>query len=157
MLCINGSHGRPNLKQHYVRPRPRPCLECKHTIIFTVVRGRLLPSCFLPALNLVIIMVEYFSHFQNRQSHIDKVSRPKKTSQNQNESIVPWSKETFTPGFGYMVFGYMVFSAIWSIFGWSRFSNTKIFRIYGQISDIWSILWGIQALKLMKSMPISDC
>ena len=32
----------------------------------------------------------------------------------------------------------MVISAIWSIVAWDRFPYTKIYLIYGQISDIWS-------------------
>ena len=32
----------------------------------------------------------------------------------------------------------MVISAIWSILAWDRFPYTKIYLIYGQISDIWS-------------------
>ena len=32
----------------------------------------------------------------------------------------------------------MVISDIWSIVGWDRFPYTKIYLIYGQISDIWS-------------------
>ena len=32
----------------------------------------------------------------------------------------------------------MVISAIWSIIAWDRFPYTKIYLIYGQISDIWS-------------------
>ena len=38
----------------------------------------------------------------------------------------------------YMVLGYMVISAIWSTLAWDRFPYTKIYLIYGQISDIWS-------------------
>ena len=56
-----------------------------------------------------------------------------------------------------MVIGYMVFPAIWSIFGWSRFPYTKNYRIYGQIPDIWSIYGELYGVKLMKSMPITDC
>ena len=43
-----------------------------------------------------------------------------------------------TVDIGYMVLGYMVISAIWSILAWDRFPYTKIYLIYGQISDIWS-------------------
>ena len=32
----------------------------------------------------------------------------------------------------------MVISDIWSILPWDRFPYTKIYWIYGQISDIWS-------------------
>ena len=43
-----------------------------------------------------------------------------------------------TVDIGYMVLWYMVISDIWSILPWYRFPCTKIYLIYGQISDILS-------------------
>ena len=46
------------------------------------------------------------------------------------------SKNLGTVDIGYMVLGYMVISAVCSILAWDRFPYTKIYLIYGQISDM---------------------
>ena len=55
-----------------------------------------------------------------------------------NEQISFCLLSADTVDIGYMVIGYMVKSDIWSILRWDRFPHTKIYLIYGQISDIWS-------------------
>lgn len=48
----------------------------------------------------------------------------------------------------------MVISDIWSILGWNRFLYTKIYLIYGQISDIWSEIQIKSKTKAIESVAI---